>query len=163
MPEGKITRQRVKDHFRRLWAVYLIGAVALCFLNHLVFTMTRPGYSDDETLKIMLLNTDISIAEEDLLGKVEHLGFRTVETVELTVAPEDETSRMLLITQLVSGFGDIYITGEAGLDVLNERYACHTVRELQSGLYLVVSRNGTNLETAQSAAEILVKELENEK
>lgn len=159
MPEGKITRQRVRDHLRRLWAVYLIGAVALCFLNHLVFTVTRPGYSDDETLKIMLLNTDVSIAEEELLEKVAHLGFRTVETVELSVAPEDPNSRMLLVTQLISGFGDIYITDEAGLDVLNERYACHTARELQTGLYLVVIRNGTNLESAQAAAEILAKKM----
>ena len=34
MPEEKITRQQVRDHFRRLWAMYLIGALALCFLNH---------------------------------------------------------------------------------------------------------------------------------
>jgi len=159
MPEGKITRQRVRDHLRRLWLVYLVGAVALCFLNHVVFTITRPGYSDDETLKIMLLNVQVSLKENELLEKTAHLGFRTVETLELTVAPEGETSRMLLTTQLVSGYGDIYITDEAGLDVLNERYACHTVRELQAGLYLVVSRNGTNLETAQAAAEILAKEI----
>lgn len=163
MPDGKITRQRVRDHLRRLWAVYLIGVAALCFLNHLVFTMTRPGYSDDETLKIMLLNTGIPIEEAKLLEKVENLGFRTVETLELTVAPEDATSRMLLITQLVSGYGDIYITDEAGLSVLNEREACHTVREVQDGLHLVVISNGTNVESAQAAAEILAEELENEK
>lgn len=159
MPEGRITRQRVKDHFRRLWAVYLAGIVALCFLNHLVFTMTRPGYSDDETLKIMLLNADIAIEEEAMLERVAHLGFRRVETVELNFVPENETSRMLLITQLVAGYGDIYLTDEAGLAALNERDACQTVREVRNGLYLAVIQNGTNVESALGALEILAEEL----
>ena len=155
MPEGKITRQRVRDHFRRLWAVYLIGAVALCFLNHLVFTVTRPGCSEAETFKIMLVNTDVSLPEDELLSRTEHLGFRAVETLELSVAPGDPTSRMLLITQLVAGDGDIYITDAAGLDVLREREACHTVRELPNGLYLAAVNDEPGV---QAALEILTDE-----
>lgn len=156
MPEEKITRQQVRDHFRRLWVVYLIGALALCFLNHLVFTVTRPGYSEAETFRIMLVNADVSLPEEELLSKVRHLGFRTVETLELSVAPEDETSRMLLVAQLVSGNGDIYITDEAGLDVLNAREACRAVRKLSNGLHLATVNAEPNV---QAALEILIDEM----
>lgn len=159
MPEKRITRQQVKEHFRRLWIVYLVGAVALCLLNHLVFTVTRPGFSEDETLKIMLLNAEVSLSEEGLLEKAAPLGFKAVETVELSVAPEDETSRMLLITQLVSGYGDIYITDEAGLCVLEEREVCHSVHEVRGGLHLVVINNGTDVQSAMDAMEILVREM----
>lgn len=156
MPEGKITRQQVKDHFRRLWLVYLIGAVALCFLNHLVFIVTRPGYSEDETLKIMLLNAVVSLQEDELLKKTEHLGFRAVETLELSVAPEDPTSRMLLIAQLVSGDWDICLADDAGLDVLNERAVCQSVQDLPNGLYL--ARINDEQKT-QDALDILEKKL----
>lgn len=156
MPEEKITRLRMRDHFRRLWAMYLIGALALCFLNHLVFTVTRPGYSEAETLRIMLVNEDVSLPEEDLLLKTEHLGFRAVETMDLSVAPEDETSRMLLIAQLVSGDGDIYITDAAGLSVLKERGVCRSIHELQNGLYLASVNSEQNI---QDALEILTREI----
>lgn len=156
MPEGKLTRQRVRDHFRRLWAVYLAGVVALCFLNHLVYTVTRPGYSEEETLKIMMVNTGISLSEEDLLAKTAHMGFRAVETVELSVVPGDATSRMLLISRMVSGDGDIYVTDAAGLSVLQEREACHTVRELRDGMFLAAVADGQGV---QAALEILIDEL----
>lgn len=156
MPEGKITRQRLKDHLRRLWAVYLIGAVALCFLNHLVFAVTRPGYSEAETLRIMLVNADISLQEDSLLSKAEPLGFRAMETLNLGFAPQDATSRMLLITQLVSGNGDIYIADGAGFSLLQERGACRAVYELQNGLYLAAVNNEQNV---QAALEILIDEL----
>lgn len=156
MPEKKISRQRLRDHFRRLWAVYLIGAVALCFLNHVVFTVTRPGYSEAETLKIMLLNADVSLSEDELLSKTKHLGFQAVETLELSVDPQDATSRMLLITQLVSGYGDVYIADAAGLDVLHEREVCRSVREISDGLYLAAVTDERNV---QDALEILMDEL----
>jgi len=156
MPEGKITRRRVRDHLRRLWAVYLIGAVALCFLNHLVFTVTRPGHSDSETLKIMLINADVSLPEDELLQKTEHLGFRMVETLDLNVAPEDAASRMLLIAQLVSGDGDICIADAAGLSVIKERNACCAVRELRNGLSIAVINDEQN---TRDALEILIEEL----
>ena len=156
MPEGRITRLQVREHLRRLWAVYLIGAVVLCFLNHVVFTVTRPGFSADETLKIMLLNADVSLPEDELLSKTGHLGFRAVETLEMFVSPKDETSRMLLITQLISGEGDICITDAAGLDVLNERKACYTIRELSDGLYLAALNPEQNV---QAALEILIDKM----
>lgn len=156
MPEGKITRQQVRDHLRRLWAVYLIGAVALCFLNHLVFTVTRPGYSEAETLKIMVLNVAVSLPEDELLKETEHLGFRAVETLELSIVPEDSTSRMLLIAQLVSGDWDICLADDAGLDVLNERAVCRSIQALPNGLHLARINDEQKV---QDALEILMDEL----
>lgn len=160
MPEGRIDRRRLKDHFRRLWAAYLIGIVALFFLNHLVYVVTRPGYSDVETLKIMLLNVEIGLDEQALLEKARPLGFEAVEIVPLSIALEDPTSEMLLKVQLVGGYGDIYITDANGLQALQERDACGSVREMASGMVLVVAKNGTNVESAAAALDVLEAEME---
>ena len=159
MPEGKITRQRMRDHLRRLWMVYLAGMLALALANHLVYTVTRPSYSEDETLKIMLLNVDVSIDEEALLKDVQRLGFRTVETVPLYIALEDPASEMLLAVQLTGGFGDIYITDAQGLAALEARNACRAVRFTSGSLKLAVAENGTNPESATAALEPLAEKL----
>lgn len=159
MPEGRITRQRIRDHLRRLWMVYLAGMVVLALANHLVYTVTRPSFSDDETLKIMLLNVDVSIDEEALLKDVQHLGFRAVETVPLCIAWEDPGSDMLLAVQLTGGFGDIYITDAQGLAALEARNACRAVRSTSGGLRLAVAKNGTNPESATAALELLAEKL----
>ena len=63
---------------------------------------------------------------------------------------------MLLITQLVSGNGDIYIADGAGFSLLQERGACRAVHELQNGLYLAAVNNE---QSVQAALEILIDEL----
>ena len=58
MPEGGMSRARLRAHLRRCWAVYLVGAVAVLLLNNLIYTVTRPRASEEETLRVMLLNVD---------------------------------------------------------------------------------------------------------
>ena len=156
MPEYGITRERLRNHFLRLWVVYLAGIVLLVFLNNLVYTITRPGYSAAETFKIMLVNADVSLQEDALLQRTEPLGFRAVEMMELSFSPEDAASRMLLITQLISGDADVYIIDAPGLAVLNERGVCRSVRELESGLYIAAVNDEQNV---CGALEILINEL----
>lgn len=151
--------EAIRDHLRRLWKLYLAGFVALVLANHLVYTLTRPAYSDDETLKIMLLNVEMELDETELLEKTRHLGFEAVEIVPLSIALEDPASEMLLKVQLIGGFGDIYITDAQGLAALEEREACDHIREMDGGIYLIVARNGTDLQSAQAALEILEKEM----
>lgn len=159
MPEGSITRQKIRDHLRRLWPVYLAGFALLIFLNNLVYTVTRPAYGDDATLKIVLLNADISIEEDSLLEKTRHLGFETVEILPLSIAAGDASSEMLLYAQLISGFGDIYIADDAGLKLLEGRDVCGNVRPAGNGLHAVVISNGTTVERAEAAMEFLEKTL----
>lgn len=188
MPETKIHVQRLKAHFRRLWVIYLVGILLLCFLNHMVFTVSRPRFSEEETLKIMLLNVDTELDATALLEKVQMVDdtIRAVEFVPLaTVSTEDASSMMLLSAQLVGGFGDIYCTDSAGLDALEKRYACLSLSDMQlsgweivrrvdaeSGemyaaalrqtdgeIYLVVAKNGTNIESSIKTLSILAEEI----
>ena len=180
MPDGKITRQKIRDHLRRLWPAYLIGLAVLVFLNNLVYTVTRPGYSEDETLKIMLLNVEAAIPEEALLQQVEHLGFKCVETLPLSLSDENPGDAMLLAVQLTGGYGDIFIADAACLNALLQREAClplpagsytdaqvkmHTAPEAgesyaaalrgPNDTYFAVMRNGTTPENALAAMDIL--------
>lgn len=184
MPDCRITLQRLRDHLRRLWYVYLAGIVALAFLNNLVYTVTRPGYSDDETLKIMLLNSNVSIAEERLLEKVNQFGFRAVETLPMAVAAGDPTSEMLLTVQLVGGFGDICIADAAGFERMALKEACMNLEDMhlpglqpveyrhpesgealtaafctQDGAYLMVIANGTDTQSAAAALSAVAEEM----
>lgn len=158
MPEEKITRQKLKDHFRRLWAVYLAGIVLLCFLNNVVYDVTRPAYSDNETLQILLVNAVAGVDEEGLLDDVRGMGFEAVETRQLAVQKGDPASEMLLFVQLTEGTGDICIADEAGYELLLQRDVClHT--EAMDGEYLVVLKNGTNIESARAALEPLMAQM----
>lgn len=152
-------REAIKDHLRRLWKVYLVGIVALTLANHLVYTLTRPSYGEDETLKIMLLNVEVELDEAQMLEKTRSLGFEAVELVPLAIALEDPASEMLLKVQLVGGYGDIYITDAQGLAALEAREVCQRVHEAENGMYLVVIDNGTNWQSALAAMDILEKEM----
>lgn len=161
MEQQGITRARVRDHFRRLWVVYLVGAALILFLNNLAFTIARPSFSEEETLKIMLLNVDLDLSGDALLPAVEPLGFRAVEVEPLAVAPGDPTSEMLLAVQLTGGFGDLYICDAAGMEALSAREAClelsgeaaEAAQALleECGLHIAVMRNGTGPELAAAA------------
>jgi len=155
MPEGRITPQKLRDHFRRLWIIYLAGIVALSFLNHLIFTITRPGFSDDETLKIMLLNTEDTLPEQEILAAVSHLGFRAIETEMLFISPEDPMAAMLLSTKLATAYCDLCLADEAGMQMLAARDACMEggIIPLENGLYLAAAKNTT---TPQNALDALM-------
>lgn len=185
MPEGRITSIKIRDHFRRMWIFYLVGMAIVLFLNNLIFTVTRPSFSDDETLKIMLLNVEAQIDESALLASLQDAGIRCVETEALAgAAADDPTSNMLLLVKLTSGFGDIYITDSAGLAQLESRAACLDLSDVQAqgaapvfvthpetnqsyagalqladGRYLVVPSNSTNIPQARQALPTLIKML----
>lgn len=156
MPETKITWQRLRDHFRRRWIAYLAGAIALVFLNNLVYTVTRPRVSEDETLKLMLLNTDLDLPEADLQAAAAHLGFKAVETEPLVLS-EDATGEMLLAVQIMGGYGDIYIADDAAYHLLLARNACMdgSVRALENGIWLAAAANAGNPQGVLDALDIV--------
>lgn len=188
MPEKGIDRKRLREHFRKRWAIYLIGAVVLCFLNHLVYTVTRPGYSEEQTFKLMLVNIELQLNEEDLLEAVQAVdgNICDAEVVPLAgVTSEDPTSVMLLSTQLVSAFGDVYYTDAAGLEVLLERHACLSLEieapqgwklayrvdpesgeefaaaleRADGGGFLIVASNGTKVESTLNLLPVLAEKI----
>lgn len=156
MPETKITWQRLRDHFRRRWIAYIAGAVALLFLNNLVYTVTRPRASEDETLKLMLLNTDLELPEADLLAQAAQLGFKAVEVEPLSIS-EDASGEMLLAVQLMGGYGDIYIADAAGYRLLLARDACMEggVRAMDHGIWLAAAANAGNPQAVLDALEVV--------
>ena len=178
-----ITKQRIRDHFSRMWIIYIAGVLIVLFLNHILFTVTRPSYSDDETLKIMLLNAEAEIDTESLLASLSGTGIQSVRTEPLSGADiSDPTSVMMLSAKLISGFGDIYITDAAGLTVLQSRAACLDLSDMEipgtqpvpvthpetgetypgalqtgNGLLLVIPYNSTNIPQAKTALPILTR------
>lgn len=176
MPQDKIDARRIRDHFRRLWLVYLIGAVLLCFLNHLVYTVTRPGYSDDETLCVLMLNVETGVAEADILAAVAPAGFRDVQLIPLAAVEGDPSGGMLVNMRLTDGRGDLCISDAHGLEILAGRNACLPLEsagdtglapvrrvnpetglaytaalQTEDGRFLSVIANGTDTESALAA------------
>ena len=143
MPETGFSLRRIRIHLRKWIGLYIAATIALCFLNHLVYTMTRPGFSDDERLKIMLLNTDaqLSAPEYEALGDTllaqirrENEGVLTVEFEPLAgVRADDPAGMMLLGTKLIGGYGDIYLCDRAGLEALASRAALLDLGGMQIG------------------------------
>lgn len=140
MPETGLNGQKLRDHLRRCWVVYLAGILLLGFINNLVYTVTRPGFSDDETLKLMLVNAEYSRSDEEyaaltmnLLPKVQAKApqVQVLEVESLAgVSEENPNSAMLLKVQLVSGFGDIYLTDSAAFAMLQSQGACLDLRDM---------------------------------
>ena len=58
MPEVQLSPRRIREHLRRRWYFYLAGIVLLCFLNNLVYTVTRPRTPERALLRVMLVNVD---------------------------------------------------------------------------------------------------------
>ena len=157
MPDTKITRARIRDHLRRLWLFYLVGAVLVLFANHLVFTVTRPSYSDAETLKVLLLNVNPDFSGDELLERTRHLGFQAVELAPVAAVPGDVTGEMLLKMQLTGGFGDLCICDDNGLQLLQQRDAAGEAQTLGEDMHILVLKNGTDPQSAESALPILAE------
>lgn len=151
-------KEAIRDHLRRLWMVYLVGIVALVLVNHLEYTMTRPAYSEDETLKIMLLNVETELDETELLEKIRPLGFEAMEILPLVIDLEAPESEMLLKVQLVVGFADVCITDAQGLAALEAREVCRNVREMSDGTYLIVLGSGMDIMSELATMDILESE-----
>ena len=124
MPETGFRFARLKEHLRRWALLYLAAAVVLCFLNHLVYTVTRPRFAESEILRISVMNADFAPDEAALLARVQaaDAGIRAVELEYLPqMKKDDSASVMLLVSKLISGGGEIYITDGEGMAMLEMR------------------------------------------
>ena len=132
MPEVRLSPRRVREHFRRRWPVYLAGIVLLCFLNNLIFTVTRPRIPERALLHVMLVNVDAPDSELEALeqalltaAQAAEPDVRAVELEPLQYLGEsDAGSNILLATKFAAGGADLYIADEAGYEVMAARGFC---------------------------------------
>lgn len=124
MPVKKISKEGLKAHFRRCWAIYIIGVIVVCFLNNLVFTMTRPRAPEEETVRIMLINTynAPSEAQQDALYYKLHSLDETINCLEIESLSYGDNSdpqvNMVLPVKVAAGYADIYVADQVGFEEL---------------------------------------------
>ena len=132
MPELQLSAYRIREHLRRRWYIYLIGAVLLCFLNNLVFTVTRPRVPERALLHVMLVNVDAPEAELEALEQTLLAAAQSAEpdvrAVELEplqyLGESDAGSAILLATKFAAGGADLYIADAASCEVMAARGFC---------------------------------------
>ena len=140
MPEVQLSPRRIREHLRRRWYFYLAGIVLLCFLNNLIFTVTRPRTPERALLRVMLVNVDAPEAELERLeerilaaAQAAEPEVRAVEIEPLQYLGEsDAGSNILLTTRFVSGGADLYIADAVSYEVMAARGYCAALDE--SGL-----------------------------
>lgn len=132
MPEVQLSPRRIREHLRRRWYFYLAGIVLLCFLNNLIFTVTRPRTPERALLRVMLVNVDAPDAElkrlEERILAAAQAAEPEVRAVEIELlqylGESDAGSNILLATRFVSGGADLYIADEVSYEVMAARGYC---------------------------------------
>ena len=132
MPEVQLSPRRIREHFRKRWPIYLAGILLLCFLNNLIYTVTRPRVPERALLHVMLVNVDAPDSElerlEQALLTTAQAAEPDVRAVELEplqyLGESDAGSNILLATKFAAGGADLYIEDEAGYEVMAARGFC---------------------------------------
>lgn len=136
MPTKKLSRAEIQTHLRRWFWVYLLGAAALLFLNHLAFTMTQPRTPEENILRVYLVGPAAEVppgAEDALLEKVraEVPAIAKIEFISLPFAGDGMSSAdMLLPARLTLGDGDAFICSPAAYRTLLNLGACLPLEDI---------------------------------
>ena len=165
MPEVQLSPRRIREHLRRRWYFYLAGIVLLCFLNNLIFTVTRPRTPERALLRAMLVNVDATDAElerlEGLLLTAAQAAEPEVRAVEIEplqyLGEQDAGSNILLATRFVSGGADLYIADEVSYEVMAARGYCAAldVENLPQGEAAYDPETGASCAVRMDAGAIL--------
>ena len=186
MPESRLNRAALAAHLRRCWTVYLAGALALIFLNGVIFDVTRPRPREDEVLRVMLVNVEVApdaAQEKALLAAARKRApeLRAIEFESLAGLGGANASALLL-AQLVGGDGDAYLMDRAAFELLadygalapldgvsaqgatavsmpDERGEARVIALEKGGAYIGVVANATNPEGAIAALPLLADAL----
>lgn len=137
MPETKLDPRRIREHLRKRWPIYIAGALLLCFLNNLVYTVTRPRTPEGALLRVMLVNVNAPEGDLDALAaallpaaQAAEPGVREVAFEPLTyLGPDDPGSAALLAVKLTAGGADLYIADAAGFEALAAMGGCAPLEE----------------------------------
>ena len=132
MPETGLSPNRIREHLRKRWYLDLAGALLVCLLNNLIYTVTRPRVPERALLHVMLVNVDAPDSElerlEQALLTTAQAAEPDVRAVELEplqyLGESDAGSIILLATKVAAGGADLYIADEAGYEVMAARGFC---------------------------------------
>ena len=132
MPETGLSPNRIREHLRKRWYLYLAGALLVCLLNNLIYTVTRPRVPERALLHVMLVNVDAPDSElerlEQALLTTAQAAEPDVRAVELEplqyLGESDAGSNILLATKFAAGGADLYIADEAGFAAMAARGCC---------------------------------------
>ena len=132
MPETGLSPNRIREYLRKRWYLYLAGALLVCLLNNLIYTVTRPRVPERALLHVMLVNVDAPDSElerlEQALLTAAQAAEPDVRAVELEplqyLGESDAGSNILLATKFAAGGADLYIADEAGYEVMAARGFC---------------------------------------
>ena len=133
MPHFGVTLYRLKEHFRKFWAIYIVGCTVCVLVSNILFTSTAPrtpieqqiliyladSVTDPEALedvKAEMLTYGQSVDETLLEIVFEHLSYGDPET--------DMYGPMILAARLSLREGDAFIASSYATDALlaNEVY-----------------------------------------
>lgn len=132
MPETGLSPNRIREHLRKRWYLYLAGALLVCLLNNLIYTVTRPRVPERALLHVMLVNVDAPDSElerlEQALLTAAQAAEPDVRAVKLEplqyLGESDAGSNILLATKFAAGGADLYIADEAGYEAMSARGFC---------------------------------------
>jgi len=127
MPHRGLSWFRLKEHFRKFFAIYIVGFVVCAILSNIVFTSTTPRTPIEQEVLIYVADSYTStskldhVAEEMLLyGQTndETLLEIDFEDLQFSNPEEDYYSSMVLVTRLALQEGDAFIASSYCTDTL---------------------------------------------
>lgn len=118
MPYSGFSFFRLKEHFRKFWAIYIAGCVICGCLSSIVFTSTTPQTPIEQEVLVYLVDsytdyTKLDHVAADMLEYGQSVDETLLEIVfepiQYTDPETDYYSSMILVTRLALGEGDAYI------------------------------------------------------
>lgn len=118
MSEKGNIKEKLAAHLRRCGWIYIVGVVALVFLNNLIYTMSRPRVPEENTVRVMAVNqyADFSRQEKKWLADVQAAD-DSVLSLEFETIPYDSEryeTGMAMPVKLMAGGYDLLIADEVG-------------------------------------------------
>lgn len=132
MPETKLNLRRIREHLRKRWPIYIAGALLLCFLNNLVYTVTRPRTPEKMRLRVLTVNVNAPQEAFDALADALLSAARAAEPELAEVVfepvsylgPGDSASSILLKVKLTAGDVDLILADAAGFEAAAAMGGC---------------------------------------
>ena len=127
MPHYGISWFRLKEHFRKYLAVYIVGVVICVLLTNLVYTSTAPQTPYDQEVLIYLADvfTDTEPLDDlaaDALAYAQEFDETLLEvnfeSLQYVNPEQDYTSSMLLMARLSLGEADVFLASGLCMEAL---------------------------------------------
>lgn len=124
MPDTSFSWRKLREHLRKYLWIYILG-VALClFGTSLLWTVTRPRLSIEQTVNICLAdaysNPDpLKDIADDVLARTQPLDEALKQvSFDSLMFSDDYASRMVLVTRLSVGECDAFLASQSAMDAL---------------------------------------------